>query len=431
MLTLLFALALSATKADLDPPFIADENGKIGLWELGGSAIRQDDTLMIVPPIQFKRGAIWSNVALPTGRWSVDFDVRATKGTNGGTFAFWFVDRYGADGDIGGGPSTFRGLAIVVCIRRTTTGGNTNLGFHLFQHPLIESITRQNLFNPGIGAPFHKKHPIKVRVAFTEHKLRISCVSGAEQETTQIFDGDLVADLESTFIGFAAQSDMFTSRFDITGIHFDAGGQTLDTPRNVVFDELPRSNYLPENPAILRNPYFDNTVKLLEKQQTAAAAGAGRFTEELVSRSDILDVVEELTYASMDVASFKELNDFVSESMIPYTQKWHRRTLKVVGYVKEARNVYGVAWNYTQEMMAALNASVLQSSDKTSFKLANLAQLFESESQRHVEKIGQLKRDSNKDLKLFIGLSAIEIAVVVIFALLVQSQKIREKLFRP
>jgi hypothetical protein len=68
--------------------------------------------------------------------------LRRTKGTNGGTFAFWFVDRFGPDGDIGGCPSTFRGMAIVVCIRRTTTGGNMNLGFHIFQHPLIESITR-------------------------------------------------------------------------------------------------------------------------------------------------------------------------------------------------------------------------------------------------------------------------------------------------
>jgi hypothetical protein len=110
--------------------------------------------------------------------------LRRTKGTNGGTFAFWFVDRSGPDGDIGSGPSTFRGLAIVVCIRLTTTGGNTNLKFHIFHHPLIKSIIHQNLFNPGIGAPFHKKHPIKVRVAFTEDKLKIICVSGAEQTTT-------------------------------------------------------------------------------------------------------------------------------------------------------------------------------------------------------------------------------------------------------
>jgi hypothetical protein len=40
-------------------------------------------------------------------------------------------------------------MAILFCIRGTTTGGNTNLGFHIFQHPLIESITHQNLFNPG------------------------------------------------------------------------------------------------------------------------------------------------------------------------------------------------------------------------------------------------------------------------------------------
>jgi hypothetical protein len=123
-----------------------------------------------------------------------------------------------------------------------------------------------------------------VRFAFTEHKLKITSVSSVEQTTTQIFEGDLVADLESTFIGFTAQSDMFTSRFDVTGIHFDVtGGQTHDQQRNVVFDELPRSNYLPEKPTILRNPYFEGTARLLEKQQ-AEADGEGRFTDELVMK---------------------------------------------------------------------------------------------------------------------------------------------------
>jgi hypothetical protein len=51
---------------------------------------------------------------------------------------------------------------------------------------------------------------------------------------------------------------------------------------------------------ILRNPYFEGTVRLLDKQQ-AAADGSGRFTDELVSRTGILDVVEELAYASMNV----------------------------------------------------------------------------------------------------------------------------------
>jgi hypothetical protein len=78
---------------------------------------------------------------------------------------------------------------------------------------------------------------------------------------------------------------MFTSRFDVTGIHFDvAGGQTLDQQGNVVFDELPCSNYLPEKSTILRNPYFEGTERLLKKQQTAAADGSGRFTDEFMMR---------------------------------------------------------------------------------------------------------------------------------------------------
>jgi hypothetical protein len=115
--------------------------------------------------------------------------------------------------------------------------------------------------------------------------------------------------------------------------------------------------------------------------------------------------------------------------MVLYTQKWHHRTLEIVDHAKEARSVYSVAWNSTQDMIAALNVSVSQRSDKTSFKLANLAQLFASESQWNVEKIGPLAKDSTKAMHLFIGIPALELALVVLFFYLVHGQKIREKLF--
>jgi hypothetical protein len=54
-----------------------------------------------------------------------------TKGMNRGTFAFWFVERYGPNEDIEDSPSTFWSLTIVIYIRRITTNGNTNLGFHI------------------------------------------------------------------------------------------------------------------------------------------------------------------------------------------------------------------------------------------------------------------------------------------------------------
>jgi hypothetical protein len=429
MLALFLASSSSSgTTADLFPPFTVAENGKIGFWELGGSATRYDDCIMLVPPIQFKRGSIWSNVELPTDPFSIDYIFRVHEGTNGGNLAFWYVDRYGADGDLAGGPRIFRGLAVIMTVRRSTRGSQASLGWHVIQHSEQTAlIPETEMVQPGLVIPWSRTGPSTLSIAFTaDRHLVITLTAGTDR--IPIYDGEVTADLAGAFIGLTAQSDIFTSRFDLEGIKFNLVKSSRPREGVSFGDERPKSNYIPEKEAALRNPAFIKTIQVLMAQLQNVRAN---FTDSEIPADEILTVVDELIRASNTVASYSELNDWVRKTLIPYTQKWHRRTAKIVDNIRDARNVMGAAWNYTQQMMWALNSSVLANSRKAAFKMQDLGGLFENESGKLAGVAGQLQSSTvaSTSTQFFVALSLIEVAFVVVFFLVMQKRQFRIALF--
>jgi hypothetical protein len=158
--------------------------------------------------------------------------------------------------------------------------------------------------------------------------------------------------------------------------------------------------------------------------------GTGNFTNAEIATGDILDVINELTFASNSVASYKELNDWVRKTLIPYTQKWHRRTAKIVDNIRDARNVMGIAWNYTHEMMWSLNSTVSANSRKAQFKLQDLGVLFESEAERLAGEADQLNaQTSATGSQVFVVLGVAEVVFIVLFFVIMQKKQCRVAIF--
>jgi hypothetical protein len=428
MFLILFVLSESAGKSpDLFPPFHPSEDGKIGLWELGGSAIHTDDAIMVVPPLQYRRGSLWTNLEFPQGDFSIDYKFRIYEGTNGGNLAFWFIDRYGADGDLGGGPRNFKGVAVIMTVRRSTRGSQQSLGWHVIQHSEHSTlIPDTEMVQPGLVIPFTRTSAVTLTIAFKGGDLKIVLTAGTEK--TPIFEGKVTVDLSTAFIGVTAQSDMFTSRFDLEHIKFTLPKSSREREGVSFGEDRPKSNYLPETDAALRNPVFVKTIQALLTQLN----GTGSFTNAVIATEDILDVINELTYASNSVGSYKELNDWVRKTLIPYTQKWHRRTAKIVDNNRDARNVMGAAWNYTHELVLGLNNTVSLNSRKAQFKLQDLGDLFEKEAEQLVGQADRVTEKKGK-LTLFEQFTAVTITLegifLLVFFFVMQKAKFRVALF--
>ena len=118
MLFFLFSLGLSKTIADIEPPIELDSDGTVNLWEFSGSATVYPDSVMLLPPIQFRRGCGWTTVDIPKQSFGITFDLVISDGDRGSALGIWMIDKYAQDGPLAGGPSVFNGIGLILSVKR-------------------------------------------------------------------------------------------------------------------------------------------------------------------------------------------------------------------------------------------------------------------------------------------------------------------------
>jgi hypothetical protein len=416
------AVVFASSSADLEPPFAVDSSGKIGSWVLGGSALRQDDVIMLAPPIQFSRGSAWTSVIIPGSDWSIEYNFRIHEGSSGGSLGFWVVDTYGSDGDLFGGSSIFQGIAVLLFVRRADHTSRSSIGLTVLQHATKTKAETDAVAQHTRVIPYRKLFPIHLLMEISDGDFIVKIQGDGNDRMHEVYREKLIVNISNNYIGITAQSGALTSRFDLFSVKLKV--PEPEKERDVHFPEDgPKSHFHPQTSTILRSPFFVKTLELISRQ----SQNSGEFSHNVTDPVEILEIADELTHVSHHVTSLKELNAFMSESIIPYTQKWHRRTVKIVDRVTAARNVMGSAWNYTHEMLGALNRTFYSSAKKTRFQVTDLGDLFTAESEKlegDADRLGRSTR-SLAFLRIFIAIALVELFLILIFFCLLQSQSIR------
>jgi len=427
MLFLLIFLSFSETTADLVPPFEIDSNGKIGFWEVGGSAIAYESFITLSTPTQFSKGCVWTNVAFPSiNNWSVAFTLHIHQ-TTGGGFGFFFSDRYAADGTLNGGPNVFKGAALlgnIINMEDNTFG--LQLSF-IFNKGTVK-LSSKELPSPDYVLPFSRKSPISFELKFDNERIRVFATT-REGSYQYLFDKRITVDLSKSFMGISAQSDRLISRIDLYSVHFQIPEQNSKPNRqNSMGHSVPSSHYIPEAQTRLRNPAFNRTlVELIRYDESE-----GNIRTES-SAINVLDVINEITTASNDVASFSDLNSFVRNNILNYSQKWQTRTIKLVERVNKARNVAWAAYNFTQDLVIAFNSTMKESLVKTNMKIIDLAELMMDVSEKGVDEnneLGDLADDVNRNgiITWLLSAAVAEIIGVVLLVIFLNIPCINRKL---
>ena len=89
---------------------------------MGGAAMDTRETVMLVPPVQYHKGFLWSNFELPSGKWRMETDISIKEGTGGGGIGFWFTDKFVQRGNLVQTSSLF----YITSGTTTITGGTFN-----------------------------------------------------------------------------------------------------------------------------------------------------------------------------------------------------------------------------------------------------------------------------------------------------------------
>ena len=418
---LLVALAILAfsgrTTADLVPPFESPDKHRIGYWEFSGAATIFPESIMLVPPIQFHKGSAWTNVEVPGGDWSLALALRVSASDAGGSVALWFVDTYGADGPINGGPNQFKGLGILANV-----GFNGGLEIRVLQSGSRDE-DHANLPPPVATLEFADGRLFELKVEFSGTQLVLLI------DNVEVHREVLLYNLAKRFIGITAATDRRVARVDLVGVKFD-----LDTSGYVeelqnhqqVMKDIP-SRYQPKETTRLRQPSFNITIDELQ-----AFEEQGRYVRES-SSNRLLDVIEEVGNATQYVASYGELSAFIKETITPFSEKWQRRTMKMVERVRHARNVTGAAVNYTRDMINAFKTELGANAIRTTQKIFNLESILADVAEGGIDETGELKRmvndvSNSKTMRTVVIVSLAELTGLIVFLIFVNIPAIKAKI---
>ena len=417
-LSLLLALAGARTTADLEPPFYVEEERVVGLWEMGGSAEIHDSYIMLAPPIQYRKGCAWTNVQVPTGDWELTIRMHVHETNGGGGFGVWLVDKYNADGPLNGGPLSFKGLGVIASVSQIPDTSKMRLDVFTLQSSKREETGTPE---PACVIPFSRREPFELKLSFVQNTVALS-FDGKEH-----FRDTLRCNLSKRYIGVTAANDRRTSRVDLLGVEFTLLDEVKLEWHGEKIQGTANDQYVPpETMPLLRKPAFNITTEELK----AASTGA-EVTEATLDR--LFDVIEEMNGAVFEVASFSDVNTFVRNSIERFSEKWQKRTMRMVERVRDARDVAGAARNYTELMIRNFKSELQASQKKASGKIMTLAEIFNELSESGIDESGQLSGYVNqvnrsRAVTVIIWLSMAEVVAVVLFFIVVNLPFVKKRM---
>ena len=414
----LIGLIAAGTTADLVPPFFPEEGNRVGLWEMGGGSVIHDSVIMLAAPIQYHKGCAWTNVQVPSGDWALNIRMQIYETNGGGGFGVWLVDKYNADGPIFGGPSHFKGFSLVANVDEIPDTSKMKLDFFIIQAGSRES---QEMPIPAFVTPFSKQQPFELRIGFINGEIVLSF------DGKEMYRDKLQYNLSKRYIGITAANDRRASRFDLHGVEFELLGKSeLEGHQETMKGNVNDAYYQPEQLEILRKPSFNiTTQELLAKEQEAGVR------EATIDR--LWEVIDELHLATYEVASFSDVNEFVRESLSRFSEKWQKRTMKLVERVRQGRDVAGAAWNYTELMVKNFRNEIQANKAKASGKILSLAEIFNEISQSGIDESGELSGYVNtvnrsKTMTVIMWISFIEFVAVLLFFIVVNLPQVKRKI---
>ena len=445
-----FLISLSQTSpgtinADLFPPFEmekADETTQVGYWQFSGHTIVTSENITLLPPLQYTKGSCWTNLEIPTINWAINYDFFVKDISGGSRLAFWFIDEYGKDGALYGGPNIFKGIAVFLHFD-STEQNSIQVSLKLIQNVHKAETDNKTISQFDSSTFLPQDGHLHVTIEFISGNISISINS------QEFISSPVYADIKDAYIGLTAQNTRHTMLISMNYIqfyletinskkHFGAQNDldsssdnnfdsNSDTNFNNFFNSSQRTvpdlrntgHYNPQNIYRFRSPRFSNMTEELQYYEE----NDGDLKKKEGSAIILLEVISELIMASYDAASYKELNDFIDHEIVPYGQKWQKRTYKLADAMDKAKNVIGEALHYTKDLVDNFNASSALNAKKAGLKFHALEDLLKEEAQDgpKIIVIDFSYSNTNDPLNWFLYGSIVEILFLLLFIMTYQN----------
>ena len=416
MFFLILKSAFGETNADLHPPFFPSELNQVGCWDFGGCAKIYEEKILLVPPTQYHQGSAWSNVQIPEGDWSIQFDLGIDEGTGGGGFAIWIIDQLITSGTIHGGPDIFKGISISADIL------DDKLFVEIIQSNRIRRFLDYSKPTNSV-VPIVNKN-VSLHISFTKKEITIFYIDQITKNFIQIINQPLFLAISDFYIGLTAQSDEFTSLILLYSISFfvEKFSKDLFLGNRSLPHFSTSEHFSPHFEHKLRNPAFVSLrTEVLEFEKNN---GNIFDINEDTTSAHVLNAIDEISTVCYETASFSELNEFIRKTIIPYTTAWQRRSHKIVKTVHDTKAMFQKMCEQSKKLADDFSAYKNKSLKKTDRTVEEIQMQF-TESLKKELKFDEIiqKFTNQRILNLLFFISIIEVIFFVSFALYFLLQK--------
>ena len=436
---ILLSFSFSEQTSDLSPPFYPNEKNRVGYWDVGGASVVYEDYIILLPPIQYHKASIWNSLPIPFGEWFIDFDLnisqitQQTKNINKigsyGGFSIWIIDSYGADGTLLGGPERFHGLSFP-CYMTIDDTGSPLFQFGLFQsNGTIEFNSDQFISN---STTKHKPTANRFKLRLHVQPKYISLIFISKSIQKVLINETLNVDLSQAWLGLTSMSGEWSSRIDLYSAKFEVFYPSFSIKNQQKNLNSMNHRLQKQNPhvnralsTLLRNPSF--TLMKKEISNLTYRKGVIDSKSSLSNLNDVLTACDEIGEVVSQTATYAHLNEFIRNTMIPYTQGWQKRTFKIIEGVGNAKLMLSQSFNQTKALIYIFNNSIVEMTTKTDKKIVKLSDLLLNETQ---EQDLQDKEKLNEYLKQPLWVNALRFVsvaeIIVVFVFYIKQRKIED-----
>jgi hypothetical protein len=378
LLSLLPTFAFSEA-VDLTPPFIADQQHNIGKWTLFGDAQASEDSIIVVPPIQDKKGSVWTDSQFPYTNWSVQFQLSVVVPSFHSGFAIWFVNEFVPTGPFFGGPPQFNGIAIIGDI--SERAHEYILQIHFMQSLGKEDLIAAVLPEPAVSIPLMKETDLTLQ--FILHDDEVQFFYGPTPDKLALLQTEpILTNLTGNYLGFSGMTTEYTSAIFLKQVlcreHGTAPAEEAQPiasgfkkPRKVVRHRY----YFERKERKLRSPQFIRLEREMELRDQLEG-DVGYFIFEKASAQDVFSVLAACDDVSHGLATYGDLSQLIQFNLNSFSMKWSQRKVRLSDSVREMDTTVFSTFNQTQTLISAFKDAIHNTLTRSVKKATALGELI-------------------------------------------------------
>jgi hypothetical protein len=412
---------------DLTPPFIADQQRSIGKWTLFGDAQASEDGIIVVPPIQDKKGSVWTDSQFPYTNWSVQFQISVVIPSFHSGFAIWFVNEFVPTGPFFGGPPQFNGVAIIGDI--SERAHEYILQIHFMQSLGKDDLIAAVLPEPAVSIPLMKITDLCLQFILQDDEIQF--LYGPTPDKMALLQTEtILTNLTGNYLGFSGMTTEYTSAIFLKQVLCRQHGMTPTDEAQPIAAEFKKPQ------KVRRRYYFERWERKLRGPQVIRLERDMELRDQLegdldhfifgkVSASDVFAVLSACDEVSRGLATYGDLSELIQYNLNNFSMKWSQRKVKLSNSVRAMDTTVFSTFNQTQTLISAFKDAIHNTLTRSMKKATALGELISEIGDLGLN-IEEETESTGSDIPLVLMLLAsIEGIVVTIILILPRIQRRR------